>query len=162
MPRAVESSQPAEVPPVTPKTATMVVAERPAAPERRERLAVNMKDLEHAPAGFRNVAVNELLDVSKAGVVNESVEDAAMPFRCDLLTAASFCDVLRGIDRRAGCRPTRVYLQRVAAWDKLAESAVLTVLTNGKPALNPELFPPVAQAGSAEPPAMKPIQFKTR
>jgi hypothetical protein len=143
--------------------ATMVVGNGQA---RRERLGICLTDLDRiAPLIRQCLRLADHLDVSRDSVVwvdKSRFDEACIPFICDLLTAACICDTIRSHDRRAGDYPTRVYLKRVAAWEKLAGGVQLSVVKNEKVMLNPELFPPVPQAGSAEPPRLEAIQFKTR
>jgi len=116
------------------------------------RLAVNVCDLTRIDPTVREILLEHggrtmgKLDVA-AGVIRtdpERLDESAVAFACDLLTAACCLDVMRDHDRRVGDPPTRCYLKTAFAWNKLPAHAVLTLITDGKPALNPKWFRHVA------------------
>lgn len=133
---------------------------RPAGPlgegePRREKLAVNLFDLDRVDPLIRAELLGGKIDV-KAGPVRidpRRPDLAAVGFRCDLLTAAIVCDILRSHDRELGDAPTRVYIKRAEAWEPLAGRVVLTVVVDGKCQLSPEVFPPVLELLPVAPPA---------
>lgn len=115
---------------------------------RRERLGVNLFDLERIDPFVRSqMRLSDRLDLGAPVWVDRNRPDEhAVAFKCDFLTAALLCDVIRHRDRQAGVYPTRVYLFR-EAWSKLPSTAVLTVVVRGtsgveRCVLNPELLKP--------------------
>lgn len=113
--------------------------------ERIERLAVNLYDITNTnrlPDSIRQMLLLDKLDLSTPIRTDpERLDEAAVAFNCDLLSAACIIDVLRSHDRKAGDYPTRAYLRRASAWNKLPGHAVLTEVVDGKPRLNPDWFP---------------------
>lgn len=107
-----------------------------------ERLAVNLSDLERLSQEiWIELRLRALLDPDKRNLVTFQEErEAAVRFKCDLLTAACICDTLREHDRRCKDYPTRVYIQRVSAWERIPGDALLTLMVDRQPRLNPKLF----------------------
>lgn len=121
----------------------------PDPPQNGQRLAVNLCDLDRVDSSIRGMLLSGKLNLQALiRMDRDRPDETAVAFSCDLLTAATCCDVLRGHDLRAGDYPTRVYLFR-QSWSKLPGSTVLTLVNDGKVFLNPEVF-----AGSL---AIKPL-----
>lgn len=124
--------------------------------ERRERLAVSLADLDRVAPALRAGLLAGKLDLSQAiRVGQDRMEDVpAVVFTCDLLTAATICDILRSHDRQHGDPPTGLYINKDRAWTRVTNGTVLTVIVNGKVKLNPVVFP-AALTDAAPPPAKK-------
>lgn len=109
----------------------------------KERLAVALEDLDRVAPELRVKLLKGRLDLDNvlrhAGQHREE-EVPAVPFTCDLLTAAIACDVLRSNDRKLGDELTRVYVLRESRWTRVTSKTVLTVIVEGKVRLNPEVF----------------------
>ena len=123
-------------------------------------LAVNLFDLDRIPQIVREAMLAGKLDLTGVVVTDGGrVDETAVAFSCDLLTAAALLDVIRGNDRRAKSHPTRVYVKR-QAWSKLPGAETLTVIERGRVALNPDVFGvgPVAMDGSDQPAACR-VEF---
>ena len=93
----------------------------------------------------------------------ERIDEAAVEFSCDLLTAACICDSIRQRDRRSKVHPCRVYVCRDVAWVRQTGNVELTIVgdksperPNGVVKLNPAVFAsarkPIQQA--------KPVRFE--
>ena len=115
------------------------------------QLAVNICDLTRVGKEAREMLLGGRLDVAGGPIRTdpERLDESALAFSCDLLTAACCLDVMRDHDRRAGDYPTRCYVKTASVWNKLPGHAVLTVAVNdhenhGRATLNPEWFPHVA------------------
>jgi hypothetical protein len=78
-----------------------------------------------------------------------------LPFRCQLITSAMICDLIRIENKKAGDRPVGVYIQRKGRWVKLKDTAVLTWVDKetGQSILSPMVFPPEVSADDLEAPA---------
>lgn len=122
--------------------------------QRNERLAVSLTDLDRVPMELRGPMLAGKLDLTQAvRVGTDRVEDVpAVAFTCDLLTAATVCDLLRSNDRKRGDPPTGLYICKDRSWTRITNSAVLTVLASGRVALNPAVFPEEAGPGTAPQP----------
>ena len=113
------------------------------------QLAVNICDLTRIDPTVRAMLLGGKLDVASGPIRTdpERLDESAIAFSCDLLTAACCLDVMRDHDRRAGDYPTRCYVKTASVWNKLPGRATLTVtitdkyLEHGKVVLNPEWFP---------------------
>lgn len=135
MPRLIVKSQPA------PATADQ--------PQRKEQLAIHLADLDRLDQS----TVKTLLAgrVSVDGVVKVDVErpkELAVRFVCDLLTAATICQVIRGYDRLAGDSPTRLYVRNDVddEWRQVPGTMpLLRQLPDGTAVLEPSLFAPIPQ-----------------
>jgi hypothetical protein len=68
----------------------------------------------------------------------ENMEETGLAFSCNLLQAASVCDILREHDGKVGQTPTRIYLRKVRVWQKLPGDCILVKYDR----LNPAVFPP--------------------
>lgn len=90
-----------------------------------ERLAINLIDIDRlSPTIMRAVIVPHT--IKKAVQVGEAVSDVGIEFSCDLLHAATICDVIRSDDRKMGDPITRIYLFNGRSWKKLPDEAILT------------------------------------
>ena len=119
---------------------------------RPELLAFNLWDLELVHPHLR-AKLLPLLDLRRANVVwvdKDREDETAAPFTCLLLTSAIACDMIREIARKVNETPPRIYLNRTGAgsparrdgaWVRLPGDAILTHLVNGKPVLDPTIFP---------------------
>jgi hypothetical protein len=117
--------------------------ESAAAEAQGVRIGICLFDLDRIDPGMRGLLLGGNLDLRRERVVRvdkDRPDETAVPFSCDLLKAASICDVVRGHDREAGDQPTRVYLKK-DHWRRLPADALLTLTVDGGPALNPEWFP---------------------
>lgn len=110
--------------------------------DRTERLAIALEALERLPTAMRNEIIPKLhRDTLLRMGKGERKEDVpALEFSCSLLEAALICDIVRNHDRLAGESPADVYIHRGTTWTRVIFSQVLTVLINGKAALNPAFF----------------------
>lgn len=117
--------------------------------QRRERLAVNVVDLTRVEEPVRSLLVSDHLDFAGGAIRTDPdrIDEAAVAFSCDLLTAACICDTLREHNKRSGEYPTRVYLRRGTAWTKLSGQVTLTRVVGDRVELDYELFPPEVHAG---------------
>jgi len=113
---------------------------------RKERLAINVYDLERADEPFlRRLELRKRL-IDRPISMDEDkkepdVKNVALEFSCDLLTAASICDVIRSHDQRSGDYPTRVYIFRKSAWSQLSQSAILVETVDDEMRLSRKVFP---------------------
>lgn len=125
----------------------------------RERLAINLFDLDRINLTIRGMLLADKLDASRAIPMDrDRGDERAVEFSCDLLTAATVCDTIRSHDRKAGEAPTRVYLWR-GSWSKLGGSVVLTQLMgDGRCRLSPEFF--ASEPKSAVAPEVGPVSLK--
>ncbi len=128
--------------------------------ERKERLAVALSDLERLAEQMRLKLLVGRLDLSQAIKVGDKDEVPAVVFSCDLLTAATICDMLRSYDRAHNDPATRIYINRALAWSKLADNVVLTLLIDGKVKLHPLVFTEATRMGPS--PIAKVLQFKRK
>lgn len=117
------------------------------------RLAVNLCDFERLSPAWRRDLGAAKLDLTQPILMDEALDKEGQPlrpdevgvaFRCDLLTAALTCDILRDRDRIAGrtdpsATITRVYLLR-EKWSKVPADVMLTWLVGGVVVLNSDLF----------------------
>lgn len=126
--------------------------------ERTERLAINVFCLDRIDPVIRANLLKDKLDLTKPIRTDWDRKDAkdevALVFKCDLLTAATVCDVIRAEDKKAGDFPTRLYLLR-KEWSRIPSYVVLTVMKNDKVVLNPKIFPTVVQLAPLKPIAAK-------
>lgn len=101
--------------------------------DSRFSLAVNLYDLQRVDPFVRSMMkLREKLNIDPSCLVKvdkDRADEVGILFVCDLLTAATICDVIRGHDRKASEYPTRVYLRKsTSSWKKLGNSEVLTVV----------------------------------
>lgn len=116
-------------------------------PTRKERLAVNLFDLDRIDPLIRGVLLKDRLVREPIKVDPNVIDEVAVEFKGSLLSAACVCDTIRARDKEAGDHPTRVYIYRSKAWTKLSGSVVLSevVLINEHSMecrLSPTVFPP--------------------
>ncbi len=112
--------------------------------DRKERLAINLIDLDRVDSMIRHMLLGGKLDLSHKNVIQvdkDRFDETGVVFTCDLLTAACVCDTIRTHDKNAGDYPTRVYLFRARAWSKVSGATLLSVVEDGVVILNPEVFP---------------------
>lgn len=114
--------------------------------KRRERLGVNVFDLDRLDQSLRKNLLGGNLDLGEAiwfGRKYES-DECFVAFSCDLLSAACICDLLRNYDRQLGDVATRIYLRKgriTPSWYKLPPTLVLTEMDGEICRLNPVVFP---------------------
>jgi hypothetical protein len=104
-----------------------------------ERLAVSLKDLNRMVPEVRRKMTEGKLDLTEIVRVGEKENTPALAFSCDLLTAATICDIIRSEDRRVGDTPTGVWIFR-RAWTRVGGGILLTIMVDGEVRLNPEVF----------------------
>ena len=105
------------------------------------KLAVNLLDLDRVHSVVRTILLGGKLDTSAVIIVDKNrFDEAAVAFTCDTLTAACICDTLRGKDRLNKVYPTRVYIQKKSAWNRLPHAVDLTVIEGNQVLLNPDVF----------------------
>ena len=107
----------------------------------QEQLAINVIDLDRIPRMILELLLPGKLDLTQTINANpKMIDEAAVPFCCDLLTACCICDTIRQADRRHGRYPTRVYIKRSKSWSRIPGKAALTVVQGEKVLPNPQLF----------------------
>ena len=145
--------------PTAPKPAPLMALLAPRIEEERsESIAINLEDLDRMTDAMRQRLITGRVDAVKWIRLGEM--EAAVQFTCDLLTAATVCDIVRSHDREVGDEPTRVYIRRGVAWNRLPALAVLTTVEpSGAVILHPTIFPsrPRAEAVAAARP--RPVHF---
>jgi hypothetical protein len=126
--------------------------------ERSETLAINLEDLDRMTDAMRQRLITGRVDTIRWLRIGEM--EAAVQFTCDLLTAATVCDIIRSHDREVGDEPTRVYVRRGTAWNRLPALAVLTAVEpSGAVVLHPAVFPTKPRAVAAAAPKPQRVQF---
>jgi hypothetical protein len=116
----------------------------------RYRLAVNLTDLDRLSALTRRKLFAGRLDLD-APAVRLKGGAVALPFLCDLLTAALIIDVARVAQDRDKA-PIRAYLRLDnGPWRQLPASAVLTKIGTQGCRLNYDLFPVLAKKAADVP-----------
>lgn len=127
---------------------------------RPERLAINLFDLDHLHPVVRASALGGKLGKEAVRVDDERMDETAVEFTCDLLTAASVLDVLRSEARKADDPPIRAYIKKQGWWQRVPHTAVLTRVREGKVELSLEWFPPPALGyDKMVAPAFRPIKL---
>lgn len=125
-------------------------------------LGINLFDLTRIPAIIREcLRLGDKISHDRSRVVKvdpDRIDETVVPFVCPLLEAALVCDVIRGQDRQGGDYPTRVYLFR-RTWSKLTATAVLTLVRDGVPMLNPEWFPHDIELAPVKPLRRRAVQL---
>lgn len=122
---------------------------------RRERLAINLCDVtdEARLSEFmRTTLLGGKLAETWINVDPRQIDEAAVEFTCDLLTAACICDTIRTHDRLVKDSPTRVYLRRADAWRRLPGNVLLSIVSDGELKLNPIVFPDTSSVPAASKP----------
>lgn len=124
--------------------------------ERPERLALCLFDIDRIDPTIRSMLLGGKLETDRNKIVRidpDRMDETGVLLTCDLLTAACIADTIRAHDGGAGDPPTRVYLKRRGAWEKVPGRQALTLVVDGKPILNPSVFP--AAGVTVRPPAVK-------
>lgn len=129
--------------------------------ERPDRLAINLFDLDKLDETIRAMILLDKLDLQRPiRVEQDNIRETAIRFKCDILTAATACDVLQSQNRKLGEPEVRLYLNRGQGWVKIASRSILTVLVNGKAKLNPVVFKALKiESGDAIPLTPQRIEF---
>jgi hypothetical protein len=117
--------------------------------ERKERLGINLADTLRILPEIRGMLLTGKLYIDQSHLIwvdKNIIDDKCIPFACDLLQSAVICDIIRQHDRRDGKYPTRVYICRQSAWERIPSDAVLTIVEededgNKQCVLNPRIFP---------------------
>jgi hypothetical protein len=110
---------------------------------RKEQLAINLFDLDKLETTLRLFVTGGKLDFKRPVRVGEAVAETAIPFSCELLEAATACDVLQGELRKVKLDPVRVYLLKAAFeanWVKLPVATQFTLIHGNEVILNPQVF----------------------
>ena len=133
--------------------------------ERSEKIALNLFDLERLDPWFRQkMDLKRKLDMDRPIKTDwdrvETKDEVALVFTCPLLEAALTCDLIRNYNRSVGDWPVRLYIKK-KSWARVPSYRILTVLENGKAALNPLVFPTEIPLAEVTPPEKngKPILF---
>jgi hypothetical protein len=117
------------------------------------RIAINAADLTRVDALILSMLLSRHVDITKPIITDvRRPDEMAVEIQAPLITAANICDVIRMHDRRAGDHPTRVYVCRRVAWEKVPSTALLCLIRNGECVLNPAVFPVDAKV-------VKPTEF---
>lgn len=134
--------------------------DRPPAPDRPERLALNLWDLQHLHPTVQSLLAGRFDRRQEALVwVDRSrTDETAVPILGPLLDAACLVDVVRAEAIKGGGDPIRAYIYR-KTWTRLPAGAVLTQVENGQPVLCPEWFPGVVECAPYAPPPPKAVTF---
>ena len=131
-------------------------------------LAISLTDLmDRVPAGLRlklgiaqKIRVRESVVVGQRRVDGEWRPIPGVVFHCDLVHAATVCDVVRQHFRDLGEAPVSVYVLRESAWQRVADAVPLTVLgPDGTVALNPEVFAVKAPQVAGRGPMPRAVEF---
>lgn len=116
--------------------------------KRKERLAINLFDLDRVDPTIRGILLGGKLELSRANVIKvdkTKPDETAVEFTCGLLSAASICDTIRSHDMQAKESVTRVYIFRGRVWVKLGAKDLLTIVQDDSVRLNPVIFPPLPE-----------------
>lgn len=138
------------------------------APKEAEGLSINLFDLDRVDPFIREqLRIAERIDRDRGNVVRvdeKRVDETAVAFTCDLITAATICEIIRNHDRKAGDYPTRVYVRRAAGgkWEKLPNDALLTLVAGEKVVLNPRWFPKALPKAKSSPKPVTRVQLGNR
>lgn len=106
------------------------------------RLAMNLFDSERIVPDMRAKLLSGLLDLKVIRVDKSRPDETAVAFKpdLDLLYIATICDIIRDHDRDGGDYPTRVYIKKATAWERIPADTRLTHMEDGKSVLNRKLF----------------------
>lgn len=113
------------------------------APSCTDRLAINLYDLMRVDEFIRAQLVGGKINLDRAAVIKvdpDRLDETAVEFTCGIVTAACIADTIRTHDRAAKQYPSRVYLRRATAWNRLPAEATLALVEDGKVLLNPKVF----------------------
>lgn len=121
-------------------------------------LAINISDLMRIDPSIRPMLLAGKVNLKDVIRTNPDViDETAVGFSCDTLTAATLIDVIRSHDRESGDYPTRAYIRRRTSWERIPGNAVLTAVLDGKVILHPEIFRDVAPPLIAPATLSKPV-----
>ena len=127
--------------------------------QRTERLAIAVACATAAVDRGDAKLLAGRIDIAKVLRVGqgEKIDDVpAVAFCCELLEAATVCDLLRSNARRLKQPPPELYLSKGGErWARVTYDAVLTMVSAGKLKLHPKAFPSEAVVGP--PPKVKPL-----
>ena len=105
------------------------------------QVAVNLCDLDRVAQIIRDSLLSGKLDATEAVITDfNMLDESAVRFTCDPLTAACICDTLRNHDKAVGQHQTRCYVKNAKSWIKVPGNVPLTVVEGGVVKLNPEVF----------------------
>ena len=97
--------------------------------EEKERLAINLFDLDRVSPDIRPVLLGGRLQLTPIRMDKDRPDETGVEFTCPLLEAALIIDTLRGHDKKVGDYPTRAYIRRGTAWTKLPGDRILTIIS---------------------------------
>lgn len=124
-------------------------------------LAVSLADLGRAVPAVRAALLKGRADLTAPVLPDPGRPlDAYVEFTCDLATAAAAVDVFRDHDRAAGDRPLRAVVRTPAgAWTPVPPTAVLSLLIDGRPVPNPDVFKPEVRAADLVAPPVRAVRM---
>ncbi len=108
-----------------------------------EGVAINVFDLDNVDPALRKSLLSGNLILSDTIWVDRNrTDEVGIVFRCPVTEAAKICDIIRGLDRKAGRTPTRTYLRRSRTWSKIPHNVPLSItdVKTGEVFLSPRLF----------------------
>lgn len=152
----------------TPKTKLPIATPPPPFPQRLiggVKLGLNLFDVMKMNPYLRKTVLRDKegrphIDLSKAVRLNpEQPEDTLVVFLCDTMASALIVDIVRNDNRIEGTEPCRSYIDRGKGWVRLSPSAILTITEDGKPILNPDLFPVKIELAPLIAPVPKRVEF---
>ena len=108
---------------------------------KKQQLAINLADLDRLGPTARQKVAKHLNPKAPVRIDPDDLEEVAVPFVGDLLSAACICDILRSHDREAGDVPTRVYAKNGGGWESIRGNVALVIMQQGVATLNPLVFP---------------------
>jgi len=103
-------------------------------------LALGLLDLQRLTVDLKKRLLGGRLDLTHPVWINRDKKQVGVRLACDLLTAATVCDVLNNELRKVDDTYVDVYLLRDGAWRQVSPRLTLTVIVDGAPYLNPEVF----------------------
>lgn len=113
-------------------------------PKRKERLAINLFDLDATTVEMRVMLFGEgmkLLDLQNPIRIDPNdINETAIELRHTLLVGAAALDTFQSGRRKFGDAPAKLYIHRGQTWVRLPGTTLLTVVRHGRPALNPLVF----------------------
>lgn len=108
------------------------------------RLAVSLVDTERIEPLTRQILLGGKLDPDGPVLVAVGKgREVAVPFICDLLTAACVCQAMRNLDvNTKQPTPTRIYREVEGQWQRVPGDRRLVSIHSNRCHLNPQVFPP--------------------